>query len=81
MNNSNYIISSSKNTIPLTKKSSEKKRKKSEDIDINEYLSSDPNDMDYNDAIKMDKRTFREFFSHKLMEKQIILNTFLIKIL
>ena len=76
MNKSNYIISSSKNTLPVTKNNPENKRKKSDDIDIDEYLSPDPNDMDYDDAMRMDKRTFCEFFSDKLMEKQIILNTF-----
>ena len=49
-----------------------------EDININieEYLESDIDDLDYNDAIKKDKREFCNYFRDKLKSNQIILNTF-----
>ena len=31
------------------------------DLNIQEYLSTDPDDMDYDDALKLDKRTFCQF--------------------
>ena len=48
-------------------------------IVIDEYLSTEPDNMDYDDAIKKDKRTFCLFFYHKLKLNQMILNTFCIK--
>ena len=48
-------------------------------IDIQDYLSTDPDDMDYDDAIKLDKRTFFQFFIDKLKVNQMILNTFYTK--
>ena len=44
--------------------------------DIKEYLKTDLNDLDYDDAIKKDKRKFCEYFCEKLKNNQIILNTF-----
>ena len=35
--------------------------------------------MEYDDAIKLDKRTFCEYFIQKLQEKQTIMNTFFYK--
>ena len=35
------------------------------DINLNEYLSTDVDDMDYDDALKKDKRKFCEYFSDK----------------
>ena len=49
------------------------------DIDIHEYLRTEPDDMDYDDAVKLDKRTFCQFFYDKLKINQMILNTFFIK--
>ena len=46
------------------------------DSNIQEYLSTDPDDMDYDDALKLDKRKFCQFFFDKLKVNQIILNTF-----
>ena len=46
------------------------------DLNIDEYLSTDPDDMDYDDAIKKDSRTFCQFFYEKLKVNQMILNTF-----
>ena len=48
------------------------------DIDLKEYLVTDADDMDYDDAIRKDTRKFCEFFSDKLKSNQIILNTFFI---
>jgi len=42
-------------------------------MDIEEYLKPDLDDLEYDDAIKFDKRTFCEFFSERLSEKQIIM--------
>ena len=50
-----------------------------EEINIKEYLSTDPDDMDYDDAIKKDNRKFCQFFYDKLKANQMILNTFLKK--
>ena len=48
-------------------------------LDIEEYLKTDLDDYDYDDAIKFDKRTFFEFFIERLSEKQITMNTFYYK--
>ena len=44
---------------------------------IEEYLEDSPDEMEYDDAIKKDKRTFCEYFLENLKEKQIIANTFI----
>jgi hypothetical protein len=49
------------------------------DVDINEYLCTEYDDMDYEDSIKKDKRKFCQYFKDKLKINQIILNTFLTK--
>ena len=46
------------------------------DIDINEYLITEIDDMDYDDAKKKDQRKFCVYFGDKLKSNQIILNTF-----
>ena len=46
------------------------------DINIKEYLATDIDDMDYDDAIKKDTRKFCTYFCEKLKTNQIILNTF-----
>ena len=43
---------------------------------MDEYLKTDLDDMDYDDAIKLDKRTFCEFFNEKLKGKLTIINAF-----
>ena len=48
-------------------------------INMEEYLKPDLDDLDYDDAIKEDKRSFCEFISERLKEKQIIMNTFYYK--
>ena len=45
-------------------------------IDIEEYLSTDLDDMDFDDAIKRDQRKFSTYLYDKLKSSQIILNTF-----
>ena len=46
---------------------------------MEEYLKPDLDDMEYDDAIKLDKREFCEFFGEKIKEEQIIMNTFYFK--
>ena len=46
------------------------------DINIQEYLSTDIDDMDYDDAIKKDNRKFCAYFIEKIKTNQIILYTF-----
>jgi len=53
--------------------------KNENDINIEEYLSTEPEDMDYDDVIKRDKRTFCQYFYDKLKINQLILSTFLTK--
>ena len=43
---------------------------------VEEYLETSPDDMEYDDAIKKDNRTFCQYFGENLKEKQIIANTF-----
>ena len=45
-------------------------------VDVEECLKPDLEDLEYDDDIKFDKRTFCEFFSERLLEKQIAMNTF-----
>ena len=45
-------------------------------IDLNEYIQTDLNEMDYDDAIREDKRKFCQYFFEKLKTEQIILRTF-----
>ena len=61
----------------------EKKDKKEDNDDKNdqeffkEYLSDSVDDMEYDDAIVFDKRTFLELFKDNLHENQIIAHTFI----
>jgi hypothetical protein len=48
-------------------------------VNMDEYLNTEFDDMDYDDAIRKDKRTFCEYFCEKLKSGQIILNTFFYK--
>ena len=47
-----------------------------ESKDMKEYLSTEIDDMDYEDAMKRDKRKFCEYFCEKLKINQILLSTF-----
>ena len=62
----------------MKKKSLEvlKVKKNCGDINMEEYLKPDLDDMEYDDAIKLDQRTFCQFLSDRLKEKQIIMDTF-----
>jgi hypothetical protein len=46
------------------------------EINMDEYLKPDPDDMDYQDAIRNDKRKFCKYFVEKLKTNQTILRTF-----
>ena len=48
-------------------------------INMKEYLKPNLDDLEYDDAIKEDKRSFCEFVSMKLKEKQIIMSIFFYK--
>ena len=45
-------------------------------INIEEYLETQLDDMDYDEAIRKDHRKFCEYFSEKIKNDQIIINTF-----
>ena len=47
------------------------------EFDINQYLATNPNDMDFDDAIKMDQRTFCQYFFERFEDNCIIVNTFI----
>ena len=51
-------------------------KEENNNFNMNEYLATDLDDMDYDDAIKKDKRKFCSYFYEKLKINQIILNTF-----
>ncbi len=62
-----------------TKKDIKKEIKKIEEkygVNEEEYLKTDVDDMDYDDAIKYDTRTFCQYFYDKFKENQILMNTF-----
>ncbi len=46
------------------------------DIDIKEFLITDLGDMDYDEALRRDNRSFCKFYCDKIFSEQIILNTF-----
>ena len=46
-------------------------------INFDEYIMTDPNQMEYDDAIRKDKRTFCQYFSDRIKSEQISLNTFI----
>jgi hypothetical protein len=46
---------------------------------FNEYLSTDPDDMDFDDVIEKDKRTFCQYFGERIKNKLIIIKTFFIE--
>ena len=50
--------------------------KDSIEINMEEYLKQDPDDMDYEDAIRNEKRQFCLYFTAKIKANQIILRTF-----
>ena len=54
-------------------------KKEENKIEIEEYLRTEVDDMDYDDAIKKDKRRFCQYFYDQLKVNQMILNTFFTK--
>ena len=46
------------------------------DIDMDEYLKTDVEDMEFEDALKVDTRSFCEYFYDRFKEQQIIMDTF-----
>ena len=46
------------------------------DIDIENYIKTDPDDMDYDDAIRDDQRTFCEYFWDNIKSNILIINIF-----
>ena len=50
---------------------------KNVDINIEEFIKTDPDDMDYDEAIRLDKRTYCEYFWERIKSQIIILSTFL----
>ena len=54
------------------------KKKNKDKIYLNDYLLTDPDEMDYEDVLERDKRTFCQYFCDNIKNKQLIVNTFFI---
>ena len=82
--NLNNVITKSKREKDFLKneKKTEKKMQYTEklkdeyDLDIEEYLKTDFDDMEFEDALKNDNRTFCEYYCDRFKETQIIMDTF-----
>ena len=80
-NSKNFYFKKDNNLLKNSNIFIQKNNKKiTENIDkineIDEYLKTDLDEMDFDDAIKNDKRTFCIFFCERLKEKQMIIDTF-----
>ena len=78
--NSNDIMNNSSENIQNIKKDNEIMPYDLQDIvtiNIKEYIKTDPDNMDYDDAIRLDKRTFCEYYYDRLKTEQILLSTFI----
>ena len=82
----NKINSSSKEILYNIKshnsknnKVKDKEKNLKKENDFKEYLSANLDDLDYDDALKQDARTFCAYFRDSIFEKQIFLNTFFLK--
>ena len=76
-----YIRNSTKN-IPINKsKITEnfKEKTKGNNINFDEYLETSIDDMDYDDAIKKEKRKFFSYLFESIRERQIIISTIILK--
>jgi len=73
---SKNILKSEKSPENKKEKKKNKNKYKDVDIDFNEYLKPDYDDLDFDSAIKLDQRSFCEYYSDKLIEKQILIDTF-----
>jgi hypothetical protein len=71
-------LSNEKMSNYITKNSIEFLETSKNDIDINfdEYLETQIDDMDYDEAIRKDKRKFCQSYIDKLKDNQLIINTF-----
>ena len=52
------------------------KIKEEYDVDMDEYLKTDYDDMEFEDVIKKDKRSFCEYYCDRFKETQIFMDTF-----
>ena len=48
-------------------------------FNLEEFLKTEPDDMDFDDALKYDTRSFRQYFHDKFIENQILMDTFVNK--
>ena len=78
---SKEILSHSKTFMIKNVENKEKDKNKKEKIkqDFKEYLETDLNDLDFDDASKKDDRGFCEYFCDSVVESQKIVNTFFIQ--
>ena len=65
-----------KSHIQNTLKNEDTENSSNKPLDMEEYLKTEFDDMEYDDAIKNDKRTFCDFFIERLKTKQMIADTF-----
>ena len=77
----NYKENIKKNNIKTNEILINEEKEKDDDIQDNkffkEYLSTAPDDMEFDDALVKDKRSFGETFVENLKDNQIIVNTFI----
>jgi len=78
---SKEILSHSKTFMIKNVENKEKDKNKKEKLkqDFKEYLETDLNDLDFDDASKKDDRGFCEYFCDSVVESQKIVNTFFIQ--
>ena len=48
-------------------------------FNLEDYLKTEPDDMDFDDALKYDTRSFSQYFRYKFIENQILMDTFVNK--
>ena len=79
-NNNNLKIKDEKNIInskgPLENTDDEKGENKEENLDINKLNDQEINDLSYENALKIDKRTYLQYYWSLLKKKHLILFTF-----
>ena len=82
-NSSKEVLSNSKALMikNIENKTKEKDKSKKEKLknDFKEYLETDLNDLDFDDALKKDDREFCEYFCDSVVESQKIVNTFFVQ--
>ena len=75
LNNSNWNLENKKNI----ENNLEMILKDNFDINIEEYLNTDPDEMDYDESLKRDDRKFCTYYLQKIKANQILINTFYFK--